>query len=118
MWELEHPFPYGDADFVRDYKDLLSALGTGDEGRVVSIRKALKERLSWEDWEYMTWQEWKEGTARCRPIANGAPLDSSCYNTKIGDEDRISCSSFREFRMKRSRANATDYTDYINRRIP
>ena len=67
MWELEHPFPYGDADFVRDYKDLLSALGTGDEGRVVSIRKALKERLSWEDWEYMTWQEWKEGTARCRP---------------------------------------------------
>ena len=64
MWELEHPFPYGDADFVRDYKDLLSALGTGDEGRVVSIRKALKERLSREDWEYMTWQEWKEGTAR------------------------------------------------------
>jgi hypothetical protein len=64
MWELKHPFPYGDADFVRDYKGLLSALGTGDEGRVVSIRKALKERLSRENWEYMTWQEWKEGTAR------------------------------------------------------
>ncbi|HEX2694340.1 MAG TPA: hypothetical protein VHP61_01195 [Acidobacteriota bacterium] len=64
MWELEHPFPYGDADFARDYKDLLSMLGTGEEGRVVSIRTALKERLSREDWEYMTWQEWKEGTAR------------------------------------------------------
>ena len=51
-------------------------------------------------------------------IANGAPLDSSCYNTRIGDEDGISCSSFQEFRMKRSRANATDDTDYINRRIP
>ena len=51
-------------------------------------------------------------------IANGAPLDSSCYHTKIGDEDGISCSSFQEFRMKRSRANATDDTDYINRRIP
>jgi hypothetical protein len=43
---------------------MLSALETGDGGRVVSIRRALKERLSRENWEYMTWQEWKEGTAR------------------------------------------------------
>ena len=64
MWELEYHFPYGDADFGRDYKELLSALETGDDRRAWSIRTALKARLSPEDWEYMTWQEWKEGTAR------------------------------------------------------
>lgn len=64
MWELEYPFPYGDAGFEQDYKDFLSALGAGDEARVLSVRKALRERLSREDWEYMTWQQWKEGTAR------------------------------------------------------
>jgi len=64
MWELEYPFPYGDAEFVRDYKALLSALGAGDEERVSAVRKALKERLSRDDWEYLTWQQWKEGTAR------------------------------------------------------
>lgn len=64
MWELQYPFPYGDKDFVRDYAELLAALETGDGGRVVPVRKALKARLSRENWEYMTWQEWKEGTAR------------------------------------------------------
>ena len=64
MWELQYPFPYGDAGFEQDYADLLSALGAGDEARVLSVRKALRARLSREDWEYMTWQQWKEGTAR------------------------------------------------------
>lgn len=64
MWELQYPFPYTDPDFERDYAAMLSALETGDTERVVSIRRALKERLSPVNWEYMTWQEWKEGTAR------------------------------------------------------
>ncbi len=64
MWELLYPFPYTDPDFARDYADMLSALESGDVGRVDSIRRALKERLSPVNWEYMTWQEWKEGAAR------------------------------------------------------
>lgn len=64
MWELQHPFPYDDTDFVTDYGDMMRALTAGDERRVASIRMVLKERLSRDDWEYMTWQEWKEGTAR------------------------------------------------------
>ena len=64
MWELQYAFPYGDKEFARDYASMLSALETGDDERVVSIRSALKARLSRENWEYMTWQEWKEGTAR------------------------------------------------------
>ena len=64
MWELEYPFPYGNADFTRDYEALLTALGKGDAGGVQGIRKSLRARLSREEWEYMTWQEWKEGSAR------------------------------------------------------
>lgn len=64
MWELQYKFPYGDKEFTRDYAEMLSALETGDDRRVVSVREALKARLSRENWEYMTWQEWKEGTAR------------------------------------------------------
>jgi hypothetical protein len=64
MWELQYPFPYGDKDFAADYGNMLRALEAGDGGRVASVRKALKDRLSRDDWEYMTWQEWKEGTAR------------------------------------------------------
>ena len=64
MWELEYPFPYGDAGFVRDYGDLLNALEAGEGERASAVRKALKERLSKDDWQYMTWQQWKEGTAR------------------------------------------------------
>ena len=64
MWELQHPFPYADPEFARDYGAMLAALTTGDHGRAMSVRAALKARLSGEDREYMTWQEWKEGTAR------------------------------------------------------
>jgi hypothetical protein len=64
MWELQYPFPYGDKDFVADYGEMLRALETGEDERVLSIRRALKGRLSEDDWEYMTWQEWKEGSAR------------------------------------------------------
>ena len=84
MWELQYPFPYENPDFVRDYKALLTALGQGDSGRALEIRKALKARLSREEWEYMTWQEWKEGAARF--LENeidarlGLPLNASGLN--------------------------------------
>ena len=64
MWELQYPFPYGDPEFVRAYGDMLGALRAGDDERVVAVRDALKDSLASANWEYMTWQEWKEGTAR------------------------------------------------------
>jgi hypothetical protein len=88
MWELEHPFPYGDADFVRDYKDLLSALGTRDEGRVVSIRKALKERLSREDWEYMTWQSGRKARPAADPSQTARPWIARAIIQKSGMRTR------------------------------
>jgi hypothetical protein len=65
MWELQYPFPYENTDFVREYEALFTALDGGDANRAMEIRKSLKARLSKDEWEYMTWQEWKEGTARC-----------------------------------------------------
>jgi hypothetical protein len=64
MWELQYPFPYENPDFVREYENLFAALDSGDSNRVLDIRKSLKARLSKDEWDYMTWQEWKEGTAR------------------------------------------------------
>lgn len=64
MWELNHPFPYDDSIFVNHYQKFIEALidKNIDEARVQ--RKILKEHLSDVDYEYMVWQEWKEGTAR------------------------------------------------------
>jgi hypothetical protein len=64
MWELQYAFPYGDEWFVREYGTMLAALDDGDFGRAANLRKAIKARLSADEWDYMTWQEWKEGSAR------------------------------------------------------
>jgi len=61
MWELNHPFPYTDPAFVQVYAAFLAAAGL-DEIR--PLRRQLKDLLKAEDYEYMVWQEWKEGFAR------------------------------------------------------
>ena len=43
---------------------MLKAIQRGDPERALAIQKALRQRLSQEDQEYMAWQEWKEGLAR------------------------------------------------------
>jgi hypothetical protein len=64
MWEIEHPFPYHDPDFVRSYTHFLKALASGRPEAVDSARKQIKACLSPVDFEYLVWQEWKEGFAR------------------------------------------------------
>jgi len=63
-WELTHPFPYSDSSFAETYSELLDALDEGDSSKVYGCRKELKKTLVKEDYEYMVWQEWKEGFAR------------------------------------------------------
>ncbi|HKJ68258.1 MAG TPA: hypothetical protein VKA68_09915 [bacterium] len=63
-WELNHPSPYDDSQFVRDYTDLLTALRKKDAHQIRRIRNRLYEHLDRVDYEYMLWQEWKEGFAR------------------------------------------------------
>lgn len=66
MWEIEYPFPYQDPDFERSYAELLARLAEADpqKGIVSAARQELRAALAEPDWEYLVWQEWKEGFAR------------------------------------------------------
>ncbi|MEM4570447.1 MAG: hypothetical protein QXE66_03970, partial [Desulfurococcaceae archaeon] len=59
-WELNYPFPYTDDHFVELYSRFLDA----NAEDIPDIRRKLKEYLSRKDYEYLVWQEWKEGFAR------------------------------------------------------
>jgi hypothetical protein len=64
MWELGYPFPYSDPAFVKTYSALFEAWDRDDAAAAASLRTALSKALSPAEWEYLTWQEWKEGLAR------------------------------------------------------
>lgn len=63
-WELNYPFPYDDPRFSSLYSALLQALAGRDHSEVGRCRAMLKEELDLGAFEYMVWQEWKEGFAR------------------------------------------------------
>jgi hypothetical protein len=62
--EFIHCHQYTAPQFVTLFDNLLLNLGNDRLGEVYEIRKRLKELLVKEDYEYMIWQEWKEGFAR------------------------------------------------------
>jgi len=64
MWEIEYPFPYCAKNFTKEYVNFFSAVGKGDHLIVQETRKRLRTYLGVHDYEYMVWQEWKEGFAR------------------------------------------------------
>lgn len=64
MWELNHPFPYEDHFFSELYAMFLESAANKDGDAVARLRMSLREMLNTEDYEYMVWQEWKEGFAR------------------------------------------------------
>ena len=64
MWELQHPFPYGDSNISGLYAEWMAAMAKNQPGAVDRTRIQLRKMLPPADWEYMTWQEWKEGLAR------------------------------------------------------
>lgn len=61
MWEINHSFPYASPEFEQLYETFLAEPElAGIEG----LRQELKTLFSQEDYEYLVWQEWKEGFAR------------------------------------------------------
>jgi len=64
MWELQYPFPYSSPAFTKIYPALFKAWDENDTSAAESQRAELKKALSPAEWEYLTWQEWKEGLAR------------------------------------------------------
>jgi hypothetical protein len=64
MWEINAPFPYGNQRFIDAYSRLGQALAQRDLTAVIDTRTTLRNLLAPMDYEYMLWQEWKEGFAR------------------------------------------------------
>jgi hypothetical protein len=64
MWELNYPFPYDNPRFVETYAALLDAAQGRRLDDMQASRRRLRKTLDHGDWEYMVWQEWKEGLAR------------------------------------------------------
>ncbi len=74
MWELQYAFPYETKGLRQDYISMINALDRADTTRSTAFRENLKKRLAPGDWEYLTWQEWKEGLARYLENAIAARL--------------------------------------------
>lgn len=64
MWEIEYPFPYKALDFIRPYTEFMASAQAHDGQTIKKSRKQLRAYLGLHDFEYMVWQEWKEGLAR------------------------------------------------------
>jgi len=64
MWEINHPFPYEDHKFVSLYASFLEFTLESQRNALWAIRRRLSESLIKVDYEYLVWQEWKEGFAR------------------------------------------------------
>jgi hypothetical protein len=64
MWELNYPFPYEDQDFIVPFKNFIMMADVGYLGLADRFQRQLKANLSALDYEYLVWQEWKEGFAR------------------------------------------------------
>lgn len=63
MWELNHAFPYQDAWFVDVYSRFVKAAAEGDKTTALALRREMAALLNEDDYQYMVWQEWKEGFA-------------------------------------------------------
>lgn len=80
MWEINYGFPYKEKEFEVLYGSFIKALENQDTAKIKETRVKLKSALYSNEFEYMTWQEWKEGYARF--IENKL---RKFYNIKIND---------------------------------
>jgi hypothetical protein len=64
MWELNYSFGYTEPAFSHAYRSFLDALLIGDHEIVWQCRRDLTTVLADDRYEYMVWQEFKEGCAR------------------------------------------------------
>ncbi|MTI49915.1 MAG: hypothetical protein FH761_18955 [Firmicutes bacterium] len=64
MWEMQYSFPYEDKTFIEKTKALDMYFDATCEKRVNEYYEYMKNYLDCFDFEYMIWQQWKEGYAR------------------------------------------------------
>ena len=53
MWEINHPFPYNDSVFVQYYDAFFKAVADHDAEKIMQSRRAVKNYLNTDDYEYM-----------------------------------------------------------------
>lgn len=64
MWEITHPFPYENPNFINKTMELDNFDNSKDLSNFIKYHRQMRKHLSSIDFEYMIWQEWKEGYAR------------------------------------------------------
>jgi len=94
MWELDHPFPYQTPEFSSLYQSFLDQSNLKDLDEVIYLHKQLKVILHSEDYEFLLWEEWKEGLARW--IENKIRQNLSLLENHNGQERPFSRVSFYE----------------------
>ena len=108
MWEIQHPFPYQAQAFTRTYACFLAALSVGDAQAILQSRADLRSFLGLHDYEYLVWQEWKEGFARW--VENRLQQALGLPENKGGLEPPFSRVSFY--------AGGEAYIDYLSDQSP
>jgi hypothetical protein len=63
-WELNYSFPYEDDYFIEKTITLNDFFAKNDYINIINFHKDMKTYFSETEYEYMIWQEWKEGFAR------------------------------------------------------
>lgn len=64
MWEINHTFPYDDKDFAEKAVELTKHYEEKENRKILDFYEYMKTNLSIIDYEYLIWQEFKEGYAR------------------------------------------------------
>lgn len=64
MWEINHPFPYDNCEVQNAFSGYKKALSEGDRAGAMRMKQKIHDSVSTMDFEYLLWQEWKEGYAR------------------------------------------------------
>lgn len=108
MWEIQHPFPYTAESFVKPYASFLKAVDGENEQEIHLNRKRLKTYLGLHDYEYMVWQEWKEGFARW--VENSLQKHLGLPQKKGGLQKPYSRVLFY--------VGGAAYIDYLSKRMP
>ena len=94
MWELQYPFPYESRRVEKAYARFMKAALDGDAKAVDSGRRRLRKLLKTSDFEYMAWEEFKEGFAR--HIENQVRRKLNLQENHSGGEKPLTRISFYE----------------------
>jgi len=63
-WEIDFSFPYSNKFFINKTEELARDFANGNYESVEVYRNCMRAYLHKDEYEYMIWQQWKEGFSR------------------------------------------------------